>query len=232
MAREKFKIPVGFGTAIPFCLDERLITENMWADCGVGVTFCAINPDGDLRICNQSGIVYGNVLKKSLEKIWNKKEIDEFRDLRWVREPCKNCPFLSICTCGCKVDLSFCEKYCIDYAIRENRENLVPLKRLKELVKVFKKNESEKIKVDIPFYYRNFRPNKYTKLNFWHKEKYLVTRYQTIYLDKISVEIIKKILKGISSEKQLINEFKKIVELQEIRRVISILLKVEAIELI
>lgn len=39
IARNKFKIPVGFGTAIPFCLDERLITENMWADCGVGVIF-------------------------------------------------------------------------------------------------------------------------------------------------------------------------------------------------
>lgn len=92
-ARDDFSIPVGFGTAIPFCLDERLITENMWANCGVGVTFGAINPKGDFRICNQSNIVYGNVSKEPIEKIWNKKEIDEFRDLRWVSEPCKNCPF-------------------------------------------------------------------------------------------------------------------------------------------
>ena len=93
-AREEFKIPVGFGTAIPFCLDERLITEDMWADCGVGVSFAAINPNGDLRICNQSNIVYGNVLKESIEEIWNKKELDQFRNLRWVEKPCKKCPCL------------------------------------------------------------------------------------------------------------------------------------------
>ena len=232
-ARDEFKIPVGFGTAIPFCLDERLIIENMWADCGAGVTFGAINPNGDFRICNQSNIVYGNVLKEPIDRIWNKKEIDEFRDLRWVDKPCKNCPFLHICTCGCKVDLTHCKKYSIDYAVRENKKDLIPIKKLRKLKRIFEKNEREKLAVEFPEDYRIFNPSPYTKLNLRYKEKYLVTRYQTITLDKFAVKLMKKILEeGVFSEKELIDEFKGIIEPKEIRKFITILVKVEAIELI
>ena len=232
-ARDEFKIPVGFGTAIPFCLDERLLTENMWADCGVGVTFCAINPNGDLRICNQSDIVYGNVLKEPIEKIWNKEEIDEFRNLRWVEEPCKNCPFLSICTCGCKVDLNYCEKYCIDYAVRENnKKSLIPIEKLEELFKEFRKKEKEKIFDKFPSHYRNFKPTKYTKLNLWHKEKYLITQYQTICLDNLGVKIIQDILGGCTKEKELIAKFKILTSEKEIRNFISKLIQADALNLI
>jgi radical SAM protein with 4Fe4S-binding SPASM domain len=229
-ARDDFNIPVGFGTAIPFCLDERLITENMWANCGVGVTFAAINPNGDLRICNQSNIIYGNVLKESIEKIWNKRKLDEFRNLKWVTGPCKKCPFLDICTCGCKVDLTCSEKYCIDYAVRDRQKELVPHERLKELKKLFK--EQKEIPVKFPKEYRVFKPNKYTRLNLWHKEKYLITRYQTISLNKNAIKIIKSILKGIHSEKQLIAEFRDCISEEELRGFLSKLVEVDAIDLI
>ena len=228
-ARDDFNIPVGFGTAIPFCLDERLIKENMWADCGVGVTFSAVNPKGNFRICNQSSIIYGNVLKEPIKKIWNKKRIDEFRDLRWIRQPCKSCPFLHYCACGCKVDLTCSNKYCVDYAVRENKEELVDLNGLKELLKIFFKEED--YFKNIPETYRNFVVNKYTKLNLEHKEKYLVTRYQTIVLDRMAIKIIKEILKGIDSEGDLINKFSDEVERKELRLFINKLIKVEAIDL-
>ncbi len=194
IARNKFKIPVGFGTAIPFCLDERLITENMWADCGVGVTFGAINPDGDFRICNQSNIIYGNVLEERIERIWSKKRINEFRDLKWVKGICRDCPFLQTCTCGCKVDLNCSKKYCVDYAVRENAKDLVSTKRLKKLMKTFQEREREKVSCKIPKKYRYFKPNQYAKLNLWHKEKYLVTRYQTVCLNGLAIKLLKKIL--------------------------------------
>jgi len=228
-ARDDFDIPVGFGTAIPFCLDERLIKENMWADCGVGVTFGAVNPDGDFRICNQSNIVYGNILKEPIKKIWNKKRIDEFRDLRWVREPCRSCPFLYYCTCGCKVDLTCSKKYCIDYAVRENREKLLTLDKLKELSKIFFKKEN--YPKNFPKRYRKFVVNRYAKLNLKHKEKYLVTRYQTIVLDKMAIRIIKEILNGIDSESNLINKFSNDVEEKELRFFVTKLINVGAIDL-
>lgn len=227
-ARDDFGIPVGFGTAIPFCLDERLITENMWADCGVGSTFGAINPNGDFRICNQSCIVYGNVLKEPLEKIWNKKEINEFRDLKWAAEPCGDCPFLHICTGGCKVDLTCSDKYCVDYAVRENSKDLLSISKLKALSK---KLIETPISEKYPREYRKFKPNKYSRLNLWHKEKYLITRYQTIALDKNAVSIIKSILGGISSEKSLLKKFKSLVEEKDLRKFITSLVTVEAIDL-
>jgi len=227
-ARKDFNIPVGFGTAIPFCLDERLILNDMWADCGVGVTFGAINPNGDFRICNQSSVVYGNVLREPIEKIWNKKKLNDFRDLRWVTKPCKNCPFLYTCTGGCKVDLNCSQKYCIDYAVREEKKDLIPINKLKKLSKIFKK---EKPLIEPPKEYRKFRLNRYTKLNLWHKEKYLITRYQTICLDKLAVEIIKSILGKIRNEKDLIERFKNKAEKKEIRNFVTRLINVEAIDL-
>lgn len=228
-ARDDFNIPVGFGTAIPFCLDKRLIKKNMWADCGVGVTFSAVNPDGDFRICNQSNIIYGDVLKEPIKKIWNKKRINEFRDLKWVKKPCKNCPFLHYCTCGCKVDLTCSKKYCIDYAVRENKEKLLNIDELKKLSKIFFKKDI--YSKDFPKTYRKFVVNKYTKLNLKHKEKYLITRYQTIVLDRIAIKIIRKILDGINSEKCLINRFKDLAEKKELRNFITKLIKVNAIDL-
>ena len=228
-ARNDFEMPVGFGTAIPFCLDKRLITENMWADCGVGVTFGAINPDGDFRICNQSNIIYGNVLKEPVEKIWNKRKIDDFRNLNWVTQPCKKCPFLYICTCGCKVDLNCSLKYCIDYSVREDKDKLIPIKQLKELRKKFEIKKSPEI---YPVEYRKFKLDEYTKLNLWHKEKYLITRYQTILVDKISIKIIKSILNGIKTEKELIKKFKNLIDEKELRTFLTKLVKAEAINLI
>ncbi|MDK2949258.1 MAG: hypothetical protein PWQ56_423 [Patescibacteria group bacterium] len=228
-ARNDFNIPVGFGTAIPFCVDERLIRENMWADCGVGVTFCAINPSGDLRICNQSNISYGNILKDSVEKIWNRKKIDDFRDLRWVKSPCKKCPLLHYCTCGCKVDLTCSNEYCIDYAVRENKSKLLDQNKMKDLSKIFLNNKNTL--TITPKKYRKFTLNRYAKLNFIHKENYLVTRYQTVVLDKVAMKIIKEIFDGISSEKDLIKKFENQVDKKELRFLVNKLIDLECIDL-
>jgi len=231
-ARDDFKIPVGFGTAIPFCLDDRLITDNMWANCGVGVTFGAINPAGDFRICNQSNIIYGNVLKEPIEKIWNKKKLDEFRGLKWINGPCRDCPFLSICTGGCKVDLICSNKYCVDYAVRDNTDKILSINEMQKLLPVFLDREKKKTQVNIPVKLRNFKLNKYTKLNLWHKEKYLITRYQTIQLYQVEIEIIQQIIKGLNSEEKLIKKFENKIEAEIMRAFISELIEINALDLI
>lgn len=222
-ARDDFRIPVGFGTAIPFCLDRRLLTEGMWADCGIGVTFGAITPNGDFRICNQSNRIYGNVLKEPIKKIWHKKALDEFRGLEWVTEPCQSCSLLYQCVCGCKVDQSFSEKYCLDYAIRGCKKPMNPVSpfQLKQ----------RKLKVKYPKNYRKFKPNKYTRLNTAHKEKYLITRYQTIVLDNFGVLLLRAILGGINKETKLIEKFRQKIDPKEARRFVSQLIAVKALDL-
>ena len=223
-ARDDFKIPVGFGTAIPSCLDKRLLSENMWANCGVGVTFGAIAPNGDFRICNQSNRVYGSVLKEPIEKIWHKKTLGEFRNLEWVTEPCRSCPILYQCVCGCKVDQAFSERYCLDYAIRGHKKPINPVS--------FAQFRQRKLKVKYPKNYREFKTNRYTKLNTAHKEKYLVTRYQTIVLDGPGVLLLKAILDGITEEVRLIEKFKDKLDPKGVRRFVSKLIAVEALDLV
>lgn len=222
-ARNDFKIPVGFGTAIPFCLEKRLLSENIYADCGVGVTFGAITPNGDFRICNQSNRIYGNILKEPVEKIWQKKALDEFRNLEWVTEPCRSCPLVYYCVCGCKVDQSYSKEYCLDYAIRGHKKPINPV----SLVQFGRR----KLNVKYSPNYRQFKPNKYTKLNTAHKEKYLVTRYQTIVLDNLGVLLLRAILDGIAEEVKLIEKFKDKIDSREIRRFVSQLIAVEALDL-
>lgn len=218
--RDDFNISVGWGTAIPFCLDERLISENMYADCGAGITFCAVSPKGALRVCNQSERVYGNVLTESLEKIWHNPELAEFRDLEWVKEPCTECSVLPECMCGCKVDVNHSDKFCVDYAVRENSQ-LHPPKNL----------TFDQVAVDLPKELRRFKLNRFARLNLHYQEKYLVTRYQTVVLDEMAVTIIRQIFSGEDSERSLIALNSEYVEEVEVRRLVSILSQIGAIDI-
>lgn len=221
-ARDDFKIPVGFGTAIPYCLDPRLIAENMFANCGVGTTFAAVNPDGDVRICNQSEIFYGNVLREPIERIWKKRKLNEFRDLKWVTEPCRSCPVLSDCVCGCKVDCSCSDGFCVDYAVRglfspPNKVSAVP---------------TCNPPTTYPRGYRRFQVDPYTRLNIFHREKYLITRYQTIELNDVAVRVIRAILEGETREKNLVVCFSGVAEEKELRSFITKLALVGAIKIV
>lgn len=226
-AREDFPIfkgRIGFGTAIPYCLDERLVTEGLMSNCGVGTYFCAINPQGEFRMCNQSQLVFGKVLEEPLEVIWNKPQLDIFRDLSWVSEPCKSCALLLDCTGGCKVDANCSEKFCIDYAVRGLSGPVA------ELAAQVKHRQPE---ATYPTNYRVFRPNRYMKLTTRYPEKFLVTRYQTVKLDEIALELAEAILhKAIINERELVNCFSERVEEAETRRFVSRMLQVNAIDMI
>ena len=219
-SRNDFDIPVGWGTAIPFCLDERLIAENMFADCGAGITFCAINPKGEVRLCNQSERVYGNVLNEPIGKIWHKPELSEFRDLGWVKKPCLGCMVLADCMCGCKVDANHSDTFCIDYAVRENNSLSKPATI-----------EREQVVTDFSNKWRRFNLNRYVRLNTQHEEKYLVTRYQTIILDDIALSLMQQIVSGETSEEKLVYLNAEYVDEVEIRKFVSTLDQVKAIDI-
>ncbi len=116
-----------FGTSIPYCIDERIITENLYFACGAGEWSCAIDPEGNVRICNQGFRVLGNILKENLEKIW--KRVD--RSLRYLKDPCKSCPLNGICKGGCFVhNINGEEVLDIDYIVERFKPNFKKLKKL------------------------------------------------------------------------------------------------------
>lgn len=221
-ARDELGIPVGWGTAIPYCLDPLLVEHNMTADCGAGVTFAAVNPKGEVRTCNQSEIVYGNVLDEPIEVIWQKKELDEFRDLAWVTGKCVGCSILIECLCGCKVDVNCTSQYCIDYAMRD--PEVIPCDV--DALKVKRADD----KVVIPRKLRRWRLNRYTRINEAHTEKYLVTRYQTVIVEDVALEMLKAIVAGVSTEKELVERYVDTVGRREIRLFVSKLVLVGAID--
>lgn len=216
-----FEGRVGFGTAIPYCLDERMIVEGITSNCGVGTYFCAINPQGEFRMCNQSQLVFGTLPDESIELIWNKPDLDIFRDLSWVGEPCNSCELLLDCTGGCKVDANCSNKFCIDYAVRGLSK---PVAELAAKVRHLKLAET------YPVYYRTFYPNRYMKLTTRYPEKFLVTRYQTVKLDEMALEMAQAILGGVvNNEQTLIAMFDGRVEEHETRLFVSRMLQVTAI---
>lgn len=192
--QSKTKLHIGFCTAVPFCLDPRLPEHGLLANCGAGTSLLAINPDGEIRICNQSNISYGNILKRNILDIWKDKSLNEFRDKSWVTPPCKNCFLFDVCLAGCKVDNSQRGNYCVDYAVRGYKKSPVNNILWDKSTKKF--NDSQKnILAKI-----NFNPNdlvqsdRFTKLNLIHKDKLLVTRHQTIAIDPDCIELLKMII--------------------------------------
>lgn len=212
---------IGFGTAIPYCLDQRIIDEGIQSSCGVGTTFCAISPEGDFRICNQSTVVYGNVLNTPTEVLWNKKSLDNFRCLKWVTEPCNSCQLLVTCAAGCKVDVNHSDTYCIDYAVRGTKG---PSQEIIDKLNFPQPTETYPKKL------RKFKVNRYTRTTTRYKIPLLITRYQTVELDNFALEMIEEICKGIASEEQLIAKFSERIEVKEIRLFISRLFQVEALD--
>lgn len=213
---------IGFGTAIPYCIDERLIREGMTANCGVGSTFCAINPQGDVRLCNQSQLVFGNVLAEPLEVIWQKRSLDTFRDLSWVEEPCRSCPLLGECVCGCKVDANYSDRFCIDYAVRGLTTPPIDVSSTKP---------AQPVDITFPEAYRQFTVNCYTKISDRHPERFLVTRYQTVALNDTAREMLQSIIAGgLTTEQAVIARFGEEIAEPEIRRTISLFMKVGALD--
>ena len=215
---------VGFGTAIPYCLDERMIIEGITSNCGVGTYFCAINPKGEFRMCNQSQLVFGTLPDEPIEAIWNKPALDIFRDLSWISEPCKSCELLLDCTGGCKVDSNCSNKFCIDYAVR---------RLSKPVAELMAKVEHRRSADIYPENYRIFRPNRYMKLTTRYPERFLITRYQTVKLDAMALEMAQAIKgEAIVSERELVARFIERVEEHEARLFVSKMLQVNAFDLI
>jgi pyrroloquinoline quinone biosynthesis protein E len=135
-ARDELGLNVSFGTSTPFCLDERLITEGLAFQCGTGDWFASIDPNGELRICNQSRRSYGNILEQPLHEIWHESNIDQdYRNIGWVEEPCNSCVFKEECLGGCRVPDSGEPR--IDRIVKRNEDDILNQEKLEDLLPVY-----------------------------------------------------------------------------------------------
>jgi AdoMet-dependent heme synthase len=88
--------PVKIGNCVPQCFHP-----NPSSGCTAGLTFCTIDPTGNLRPCNHSRVLAGSLLDQSLEELWNSRELLDWRAM--LSPTCSACPSQARCGGGCKV---------------------------------------------------------------------------------------------------------------------------------
>lgn len=204
----------GFGTAIPFCLDERLFSEGLYSGCGAGTDFCAVTPEGDVRICNQSNKVYGNILENEMDEIWKDSNIKDYRSLQWVGEPCTSCKLLEICQCGCRVDANQDCPYSIDYALRDDLDGTIRnnIRKINEgqlkIINDYEDFENEDLDKE-----QLLRADKFLNTNEYKEQYYLVMQFQGVRVGKYESEMIQFLKKKQTFTIE--NLFKKFDELDQ-----------------
>lgn len=87
--------PVQFGVCVPQCL-----TPNSSSGCLAGVAYATIDPWGNLRPCNHSYLLAGNLLRQSLVEVWQSHAMQVFREA--VPDQCHACGVFGACHGGCR----------------------------------------------------------------------------------------------------------------------------------
>lgn len=88
-------IRVGFSVCLPQCF-----MRSSSAGCLSGVTYCVIDPHGNVRPCTHSPLICGNLFEQSLEQIWHGRDMQRWREMIPVQ--CHDCLEFSKCHGGCR----------------------------------------------------------------------------------------------------------------------------------
>ncbi len=72
--------------------------------CQGGITWCAVSPEGKVRICGAMGREDGDLTRNDLRTIWKTDNIWKCRTFSHIPQECLECAYLSVCTGGCRAD--------------------------------------------------------------------------------------------------------------------------------
>jgi radical SAM protein with 4Fe4S-binding SPASM domain len=93
----KYSFDINLADVAPYCY-----TKIKQKPCGAGFSFTYIDPWGNNMLCIMNNKPFGNLLNSDLIKLWNTKELKDFRTLNWLPDKCKSCKFIKDCQGGCK----------------------------------------------------------------------------------------------------------------------------------
>lgn len=86
---------VRYGNCIPQCF-----TPSSSSGCWAGVAYCTIDPWGNMRPCNHSPTLVGNLFEQPLETLWHNGTMTAWRGL--MPTACISCAEFSVCRGGCR----------------------------------------------------------------------------------------------------------------------------------
>lgn len=88
-------VTVRYGNCIPQCFMPSSATG-----CWAGVAYCTIDPWGNVRPCNHSPTIGGNILTERIKDIWQGETFGRWREL--LPNQCDACAKLEVCHGGCR----------------------------------------------------------------------------------------------------------------------------------
>lgn len=109
---EKYKISLSAGVQLQPCLIDLTRYKNVRSGfCPLNSSsgdnsYFAIDPAGNLRMCNRSRIILGNLLEDAFAEISSSKEVLDFCEA--VPDFCLDCTLSKVCAGGCKADAFSC----------------------------------------------------------------------------------------------------------------------------
>ncbi|NDD27881.1 MAG: radical SAM protein [Proteobacteria bacterium] len=86
---------VALGTCVPACYNESFSQG-----CSAGITYCAVDPWGQMRPCDHSPTRVGNVLEHKVLDIWRGKAMRAWRNR--LPSACTTCSKVTFCPGGCR----------------------------------------------------------------------------------------------------------------------------------
>ncbi len=105
----KYDFPVSCSIAMPPCLlDHRRWPHLGFGFCAAGTqdAYEALDPVGNLRPCNHSMLILGNLLEHSYRELVEGEALEEFRRARPAF--CEGCAYEETCLGGCKAAAEVC----------------------------------------------------------------------------------------------------------------------------
>ncbi|WMJ90745.1 radical SAM/SPASM domain-containing protein [Anaerocolumna sp. MB42-C2] len=96
-------VPIHVINCIPHCVvneEFRYLVHG----CSAGISFCAIDSDGKVKLCPTADFMLGDLTTTSFMDVWNSPRMNEFRNLGWLPLKCKVCKEILKCFGACKID--------------------------------------------------------------------------------------------------------------------------------
>jgi radical SAM protein with 4Fe4S-binding SPASM domain len=91
---------VALGTCVPACFYKEFAHG-----CSAGITYCAIDPWGEMRPCDHSPTRVGSVISQKLMDVWRGKPMRAWRNR--LPSACNKCSRITFCPGGCRSEAEY-----------------------------------------------------------------------------------------------------------------------------
>lgn len=100
---KEFELPVSASLAMPPCLfDHQKFAHVTFGFCGAGTTraYYTMDPVGNIRPCNHTSTILGNIREETVQAMIQGKIMDRF--MKACPDFCQDCGMAGVCLGGCK----------------------------------------------------------------------------------------------------------------------------------